>query len=448
MNKYLCTDDIENFSREFNSSRANKAAANAVISVGFAAAAKNRPAAMNAVHEYSLRLDNHGVSNQKQSGRCWMFAALNCLRYEVIHKLNLDSFELSQNYTCFYDKLEKANYFYETILETADEQEESRVLDFILRDPVQDGGQWDMISAILIKYGAVPQSAMPESACSLNTSEMNKLLHRMLRRDAAILRKACKDGKSPEELETLKESMLSKVYRVLCICLGKPPEKFDFKIRTKDGRYISDCALTPWDFYDKYIGIELSQYISLINAPTNDKPYYKSYTVQFLGNVLDGSPVKYVNVPIDVMKKAAIAQMKDGVPVWFGCDVGKYSDRVGGTLDLKAYDYETLLSTKFTMDKADRLEYGHSLMTHAMTFQGVDLDENGQPVRWCVENSWGSDPGNKGMYLMTDEWFDQYMYQVVVKRRYLDSDVLKAYDSEPTVLAPWDPMGSLAKTAH
>lgn len=444
MEKAITFDMLQRFDRDFHSSRANIVAMNAVTANGVNAAAKRQSAQIRAVHEYSLRLDQHGVTNQKSSGRCWMFAALNCLRFKVIHSLNLDKFELSQNYTLFYDKLEKANYFFECILSTLDEEVGSRYMDHLLQSPEQDGGQWDMISALITKYGVVPKSFMPETACSSGTKEMNTLLTEKLREDACRLRQAAGEGKSIGELRQMKKLYLKEVYRILCICLGTPPETFDFTIKAKDGSYICDRGITPKEFYNKYVGLDLSEYISLINAPTADKPYGRSYTVKFLGNVKDGAPVKYVNVPIETIKEAAIAQMSDGEPVWFGCDVGKYSERSGGVMDTQAYDYAALMSTSFDMNKADRLEYGHSQMTHAMVFQGVDLDENGKPIRWCVENSWGDDRGAKGMYLMTDEWFDEYMYQIVVQKKYLPAEIVAAYESTPIELAPWDPMGSLA----
>ncbi|MGM9522092.1 MAG: aminopeptidase C [Oscillospiraceae bacterium] len=444
MEKYISSTNLEQFEQNFHESRSNLIAMNAVTSNGVQAAAKRWQAPASAVHQYSIRLDQHGVTNQKASGRCWMFAALNCLRFQVIHKLNLDGFELSQNYTLFYDKLEKANYFYENIFATLDEPTDSRYIAHLLEAPEQDGGQWDMISAIISKYGVVPKEAMPETACSSNTKEMNTVLTEKLRGDASVLRSAHNEGKSLDELHAMKKDMLLEVYRILCICLGTPPEKFDFCIRTKDGRYIADRSITPHEFYERYVGVDLSQYISLINAPTEDKPYMRSYTVKFLGNVVGGTPVRYVNVPVEELKKAAIAQMKDGEPVWFGCDVGKYSDRDTGVMDLEAYDFETLFSTELKMTKADRLEYGHSQMTHAMVFQGVDIDGNGNPTRWCVENSWGEDRGAKGMYLMTDAWFNEYMYQIVVNKKYLPYEIVEAYESTPIELAPWDPMGSLA----
>ena len=237
---------------------------------------------------------------------------------------------------------------------------------------------------------------------------------------------------------------MAKIYDMLCISLGVPPKTVDLEVRDKDGNFIRDTGLTPQEFYKKYIDMDLNDYISVINAPTEDKPYYHSYTVKFLGNVKEGRPVKYVNLPIEELKKAAIAQMQDGEPVWFGCDVGKSSERENGMMMLDVYDKGDLFKTEFTMNKAERLDYGHSLMTHAMVFQGVNLDENGKPNRWRGENSWGKEPGKDGYYVMSDEWFDEYTYQIVVNRKYLSEKALAAYAEEPIKLEPWDPMGSLA----
>ena len=252
------------------------------------------------------------------------------------------------------------------------------------------------------------------------------------------------DGASLEELRAEKTRMLEEIYRMLCICLGQPPKTFDFEYTDKDGNYHRDANMTPKSFYEKYVGINLADYVSLINAPTADKPYGHSYSVSFLGNVKEGRIVRYLNLEIGELKKAAIAQLKDGEPVWFGCDVGKRSERESGIMDLDIYNLEQLLNTKFTMNKAERLDYCQSVMTHAMVFQGVNLDDEGKPNRWRVENSWGKDPGRDGYYLMTDRWFDEYLYQIVVNKKYLTKEQLAAYEAEPKMLSPWDPMGSLA----
>ena len=435
--------DLEKYEAAFDGSRTNAVAMNAVVNNGLYVTAKNYELARRNDHTFSLSLEQGEVTNQKGSGRCWMFAALNTMRFKIMHDLNIKQLELSQAYLFFYDKLEKSNYFLENILETLDEPTNGRLVSFLLQSPIGDGGQWDMIVNLVNKYGVVPKAAYPESTASSASREMDGCITEKLREYACILRRMHKAGAGLEELRARKDEMLSEVYRILCICLGKPPKTFDFAYRDKDNNYHCDRGLTPQAFYAKYVGWDLDDYVGLINAPTEDKPYGRSYTVRFLGNVKEGKIVRYLNLEIGELKKAAIAQMQDGHPVWFGCDVGKHSDR-SGIMDLETYKLEDLLDTRFTMTKAERLDYGQSLMTHAMVFQGVNLDENGQPDRWRVENSWGPDAGEKGYYVMSDRWFDEYMYQVVVHKKYLTAEQIAAYNAEPIELEPWDPMGSLA----
>ena len=444
MNHDITNEVLTEFSTAFSSNPVNRIAMNAVTSAGLLAASKNPMAQRESRHSYSISLEQGEITNQKQSGRCWMFAALNTFRFEVMKNLNLKTFELSQNYTLFYDKLEKSNYFLESILETLDEPTQGRLISFLLSAPLGDGGQWDMLCNLVRKYGVVPKEAMPETVASSATREMTAALTRKLREYACRQRKAYADGSTLDELRKKKEAMMEEIYRILCICLGEPPKTFDLEVTDKDDKFIRDTNLTGTAFFEKYVGLNLDDYVSLINAPTADKPYHRSYSVKFLGNVKEGCPVRYLNLPIEELKKAAIAQMKDGSPVWFGCDVGKDSSRDEGLLDTNTYQTDKLLGVTFGMNKAERLDYGESLMTHAMVFQGVNLDEEGKPNRWRVENSWGDAPGKKGYYVMSDEWFDEYMYQIVVNKKYLPDSYIAEYDSEPIMLEPWDPMGSLA----
>ena len=444
MDSSISQNLLDQLEKRFDENPGNRMAMNAAVSCGICASSRNYVTEREVPHEFSISLEQGAVTNQKRSGRCWMFAALNCMRFQVIKKQNLEDFELSQSYPLFYDKLEKANYFLESILDTLDEPTDGRLIAHLLAAPLNDGGQWDMLCSIVEKYGLVPKTAMPESVSSSATQEMVSYMTEKLREYACVLRKGHKAGKSMEQLKKEKEAMMETVYRMLCISLGKPPKTFTFEYRDKDGNFHREENLTPKAFYEKYVGLRLDDYVSVINAPTEDKPFYRSYTVQYLGNVKEGRPVKYVNLPIEEMKQAAIAQLKDGEPVWFGCDVGKRSFRDGGLMDTGIYDVETLFDTDFPMTKAERLEYGQSLMTHAMVFQGVNLDENGRPDRWRVENSWGEEAGKKGYFVMSDRWFDEYNYQVVVNKKYLSSKALEAYEKEPVRLNPWDPMGSLA----
>lgn len=415
----------------------------AVVNSGIEAVSMNQQSEIDMHFAFSKEIKTGKITNQKSSGRCWMFAGMNVLRKQVMEKCNLKTFELSQNYILFFDKLEKANYFYENILDTVDMGTDSRLIAWLLSGPLNDGGQWDMLVNIIDKYGVVPKWIMPETFHSSNTRKMTQLLTRKLRKDAAYLRRLSTKGTGIDELRNMKEKMLGEVYTVLCRCLGTPPEKFDFEYKDKDDNYSRKAGLTPKSFYSEYIDVPLSEYVSLINAPTDDKPFGRTYTVQRLGNVVGGNIVKYLNVPVEELKKAASSQLLDDEVVWFGCDVGKFLNRKLGIMDLNMYDFEAALGTDFELTKAEQLDYGDSLMTHAMVFTAVNIVD-GKTVRWKVENSWGDKSGNEGWFIMSDEWFSKYMYQVVVNKKYLTEEQLAALELKPIELKPWDPMGSLA----
>ncbi len=440
----ITNEMLNRFSADFNADKCHRIAMNAVTQNGVTKSAVSQAALREDVHQFSINLKQGEITNQKSSGRCWMFAALNTMRFEIIKKLNLETYELSQNYPLFWDKLEKANYFLENILATLDEPTNGRLIAWLLSAPLGDGGQWDMFCALVDKYGVVPKDAMPETACSSATGEMDKFLTLKLREYACQLRAQHAQGKSAQELAGEKDAMLSTIYRMLCICLGEPPRTVTLEARDKDDKFIRDAGLTPQEFFKKYVGWDLNKYVSLINAPTADKPYGRTFTVRFLGSVHEGRPVKYLNLPSAALKRAAIAQLKDGQPVWFGSDVGQWLVRQGGLMDMNVLELGQLFDTDFPLDKAQRLDYGESLMTHAMVLMGVNLDEDGKPTRWRVENSWGKDAGKDGYYIMSDKWFDEFTYQVVVDEKYLTDEERAQLKQEPIVLEPWDPMGSLA----
>ena len=310
--------------------------------------------------------------------------------------------------------------------------------------PQQDGGQWDMLCAIIEKYGIVPKSVMPETYNSSKSNELNSTLNLKLRKDATILRQLVADKASDDEIAAAKDKMLQEDYRILAFTLGEPVSEFDFEYRDDDKNYHIDKGLTPKTFFDKYVGWDLNDYVSIINAPTADKPYNHTYTVEMLGNVVGGRAVKHLNVSIEDFKQLAIKQLQAGQSVWFGCDVGQESERQKGIMDTKYYDKDALFNVDFSMTKAEKLDYGESLMTHAMVLTGVDLVD-GQPTKWKVENSWGEKVGTKGYFVMSDAWLDKYCYQVVVNKQFLPADLKTTQETEePTVLAPWDPMGALA----
>lgn len=429
---------------DFQDNSKLRAVENAVTHNGLLKSLETRQSQVENDHVFSIDLTKDKVANQKASGRCWMFAALNTFRHKLISDLNLDNFELSQAHTFFWDKYEKSNWFLEQVIATADQELGSRKVKFLLDVPQQDGGQWDMVVALFEKYGVVPKSAYPESVSSSNSRELNQYLNKLLRQDAQILREAVAAGVGAEGIRAQKEALLQEIFNFLAVNLGLPPRTFDFAYRDKDNNYHSDKNITPQEFFKKYVGLNLLDYVSVINAPTADKPYGKSYTVDMLGNVVGSRAVRYLNLDMTRFKELAIAQMQAGETVWFGSDVGQISDRQKGILATNVYDFDTAMNIFFTQDKAGRLDYSESLMTHAMVLTGVDLAENGEPLKWKVENSWGEKVGDKGYFVASDAWMDEFTYQIVVRKEFLTDEELAAYEAEPTVLAPWDPMGALA----
>lgn len=421
-------------------------ARNAVTSSGVRAAARDAEMAALATTTFDIQLEQGEITDQKRSGRCWMFASLNTMRYRIMKKLGIKTFELSQAYPLFWDKYERANWFFENIIATAEEELASREVAYLLADPLCDGGQWDMFRSLVKKYGVVPKEAMPETVCSSNTGDMNKYLTRYLRAGAKRLRDALAAGATADEARAVKQELMEGVYRMLAICLGEPPASFEVRIRDEKNELKASGTYTPQQFFAEFVDMNLDDYVSIISAPTADKPYLRSYTVKYLGNVVEDGTVRYVNLPIDALKRVAVAQLKDGLPVWFGSDVDQGFLSADGVLDPAALDVDALfgLPIETGLDKAARLDYGESVMTHAMTLQGVNLDEDGAPTRWRIENSWSDEHGKKGYDVASDAWFDEYVYQVVVDKKYLTDEELAAYEAEPTVLAPWDPMGTLA----
>ncbi|MGR6688242.1 C1 family peptidase [Furfurilactobacillus rossiae] len=440
----MTPDQIRRYENELSERKDASVLERAVKKNGILATAQDDIANVNMTPIFSIDLDTGHVANQKQSGRCWMFAALNTMRHAMKDTFNLPGdFELSQNYTYFWDKFEKANYFYENVINTADKPLDDRKVAFLMETPQQDGGQWDMICAIIEKYGVVPQSAMPETFNSSASGQINSLLNLKLRKDAVEFRELVANKASRAEIDEMKDRKLQEVYRILSYSFGEPVTKFDFEYRDSNKEYHIDRGLTPKTFYDKYVKWDLSQYVSIINAPTDDKEYNKTYTVEMLGNVVGGREVKHLNVSMEDFKQMAIAQLQAGQSVWFGCDVGQSSDRKNGIMDTKVYAKDELFDVDFSMSKAERLDYGESLMTHAMVLTGVDLVD-GKPTKWKVENSWGDKVGDKGYFVMSDAWMDEYCYQVVVNKNFMPENLQKAQEQEPKMLQPWDPMGALA----
>jgi len=421
----------------------NRQMQNAVTVTAVDNLALNRAVVTSLDDSFSCKLDDWSVTNQKRSGRCWIFAGTNLLRVGAMKKMNLKDFEFSQSYVFFWDKIERTNYFLESIIDTADRPDGDRTVDFLLANVLSDGGQWNMFVSIVKKHGLVPKTAMPESESSSNSSMMNKILKAKLREGAKRLRDMQGNGAGIAELRNAKHEILTVIYRILSIHMGTPPSRFEWQWRDKDNKFHRDGEMTPQEFTTKYITLNLDEYVCLVHDPRPGSPFGRTFTVAYLGNVIGGEPVKYLNVDIDMMKKIAMRTLLDGQPVWFGCDCSKQMDRDLGLWDSRLFDYESVYDTKFALNKADRLIYHQSRMNHAMLFTGVDVVD-GKSRRWRVENSWSDESGRKGFFIMDDSWFDEFMFEIAAQKSYLPENLQKALTLKPIVLPPWDPMGSLA----
>ena len=405
--------------------------------------ALNRNLVTEATHSFSTVLDEWGVTNQARSGRCWMFAGLNLFRAETRNALNVREFEFSQSYVMFWDKMERANYILEAVIETADRPVDDRVVAWLLHQPLGDGGQWDMFVSLIRKHGVVPKTVMPETESSSNSMRMNSGLNYQVRQGARNIRRIYAVEGGSDAMREAKQETLQAIYRILCIHLGNPPATFDWQWRDKDGEFHRDGEMTPLQFVEKYISTPMEDFVCLVHDPRQANPPGRTYTVQYLGNVVDGSRIKYLNVDIELMKDIAMRMLQDGMPVWMGCDTGKQMHRDKGLWDAELFDYASVYNAEFSMNKEERLEYHQTAMTHAMLFTGVDVVD-GKPRRWRVENSWDDKVGDKGFFLMNDSWFAEYMFEIAAPLSYLPDDLQRALDLEPVVLPPWDPMGSLA----
>ena len=440
----ITMDAINQFNQEFCQDPKNMLAMNAVTKNSITDVAMSRNAFVNAQHTFSHLVPLEGkATSQKSSGRCWIFAALNVMRLPLMAKHNLEEFEFSQSYMFFWDKFEKSNYFLESIIDTKEKPVDDRTIMWLFQTAISDGGQWDMFVNLINKYGVVPKDAMPESYASSNSGLMNRMILHKLREYAKQLRDLNQSGRQVSELRKLKNNQMQEIYRILCIFLGEPPKKFDWQFRDKDKKFFDFQDVTPKEFMEKHVPFNINDKVCLVNAPTKDKPLNNVLTVKYLGNIVEGFPTRYLNVDIDVIKQAAAASIKDGEAVWFGCDVGKRFHRDIGVMDMDLYDYNLVIGTDTALDKGARLDYGDSAMTHAMVFTGVDI-QNDQIEKWRVENSWGDKVGSKGYFIMTDKWFDEFNYEVVVDKKYISENILNIAKQKPIELNPWDPMGSLA----
>ncbi|WEV60024.1 C1 family peptidase [Bifidobacterium sp. ESL0728] len=535
--KAISAEDVRSYSENYNTgsaARANHVAANAAVKNGVIKAATSYEGTRELTHDFSIELKQGTITDQQRSGRCWMFASLNTLRYELMHRWKLEDFEFSETYLFFWDKFEKSNTYLENVLDTLDEPTDSRTFEAINAYPADDGGWWQMFVNLVNKYGLVPKSAYPESQNSKDSDAFTQYLTTKLHQFAIQLRQHHENGKSMDELREFKKKYMEDVYGICAISLGEPPAKFDWLARVKDGddddkdsggkstgnkeaktaeagkadsepdetaknsgdsaqlgnaatakvnnntddtdaakvaasastgahasksgnasdsaaktgenqgeagiderKQIVEHDITPLEFYHKYVPVDVNDFVTLCNNPMKSRPFYTHFQLKYSTNVAETGNLDFTNVPIDVLRKAAVDQVKAGHPIWFACDCMQYCVRDGGYFSKNAVRVDELFGTDFSIDKANGLEYGDYPSNHAMTITGVNLDESGKPNRWKIENSWGKSTGTDGYYVADGEWFDQFVTEVIIRKEFLDDKTLKTTQAEPVILDPW-----------
>lgn len=389
---------------------------------------------------FTYRVPQVGITDQKQSGRCWLFTGLNVLRSEAVIKHDLATpFYFSHCYSFFYDQLEKANLFLQAIIDTRSKPMSDQTVIWLFNHPIGDGGQFTGVSDNIMKYGVVPSDVMPETAASNNTSRMSSLIATILRQGGIRMRDAASKGASQQQLMNTKKELLKAVYRILVLNLGEPPLKFNYTLKDASGKVIASKEYTPQSFYHDLIGRDLcKEYVMIMNDPS--KEFNQCYEIEYDRHVYDGENWTYLNLPIEELKEMAIASLKENRMLYYSCDVGKQLDRKTGILSMDNFDYSSMAGMPLNMDKRERILTGASGSTHAMTLVAVDLDANGKPTKWMVENSWGAESGYKGHLIMTDEWFDEYTFRIVVEKRFLTEKAKALTKRKPIMLPPWDPM--------
>ena len=430
---------MQEISTSYQSTPADKALRNAIGANDIRKLALNQDNRQAMDTYFSVKVNSKGITDQQSSGRCWLFTGLNVMRAKAIAKYNLSSCEFSQVYSFFYDQLEKANLFLQGVIETAKQPMDSRQVEWLFKNPLSDGGTFTGVADVVGKYGLVPKEAMPETYSSENTSRISSLITLKLREEGLRLRQLAAEGKGKSQLQKEKTATLGTVYRMLTLAFGVPPTEFDYTVRDAQGKPLAVEHHTPKSFFEKYGDPQLlGSYVMLMNDPTRE--YYKVYEIDYDRHSYDGHNWRYVNLPIEEIKEMAIASLKDSTMMYFSCDVSKCLNSERGLLDLNNYDYGALMGTQFTMDKKQRIQTFASGSSHAMTLMAVDLDANGKPKKWMVENSWGANSGYKGHLIMTDEWFDEYMFRLVVETKYVPAKVQELLKQKAILLPAWDPM--------
>ena len=434
----ISAEMMQQIKQSYQNTASDKAIRNAIGSNDIRKLALNQDNLRAMDTHFSVKVNSKGVTNQESSGRCWLFTGLNVMRAKAIAKHNLGAFEFSQVYPFFFDQLEKANLFLQGVIDTSDKPMEDKMVEWLFRHPLSDGGTFTGVADIVSKYGLVPKDVMPETHSSENTNRMADLITLKLREQGLELRQMAAKGSKADALNQKKTEMLGVVYRMLVLNLGVPPTEFTWTEYNAQGEPVSTETYTPMSFLKKY-GDEhlLGNYVMLMNDPSRE--YYKTYEIDYDRHRYDGKNWTYINLPVEDIKEMAIASLKDSTMMYFSCDVGKFLDGKRGLLDVKNYDYESLMGTSFGMDKKQRVQSFASGSSHAMTLMAVDLDEEGKPTKWMVENSWGT-AGYNGHLIMTDEWFNEYMFRLVVETKYVPEKISNLLKRKPVRLPAWDPM--------
>ena len=419
---------------------AENALANAIAANSIDNLAQNRNNAAELDTYFSVETPKQAITDQKSSGRCWMFSGMNVLKANFAKRTDSLRVEFSQAYLFFYDQLEKANLFLQGVIDTGKKPIDDQRVQFFFKNPINDGGTFCGVADLTEKYGLVPKQVMPESYSSDNTSKMARLISSRLREDGLILRKMVAEGKKAADIEKAKTEMLATVYRMLALTIGEPPTQFTYAHRNKDGKAVGEPkTYTPQEFFKEVVGDKLNgTFIMVMNDPR--RPYYKTYEVELDRHTYDGHNWKYLNLPMDDIEQLAIASLKDGRKLYSSYDVGKMLDRKRGYGDTENFDYGSLMGTTFGMNKAERISTFDSGSTHAMTLTAVDLDANGKAKKWKVENSWGASWGQQGCMIMSDRWFREYMFRLVVDKKYVSEELLKLNEQKPVMVTPEDPL--------
>ena len=434
----ISNEMLKQIQSSYKNTSADKAIRNAIGGTDIRKLSLNQENQQGLDTDFSIKVESKGITDQQSSGRCWLFTGLNVMRAKAIARYNLPSLEFSQAYSFFWDQLEKSNLFLQGVIDTAKEPMSNQTVEWLFKHPLSDGGTFTGVADIVSKYGLVPKEVMPETYSSEHTSQMSSLIGLKLKEYGLELRESVQKGMDVKKIEARKTEMLETVYRILVLNLGVPPTEFDYVRKDVKGNPVETEHHTPMSFLGKYGDKNLlTNYVMVMNDPSRE--YYKCYEIDFDRHRYDGKNWTYVNLPVEEIKEMAIASLKDSTRMYFSSDVTQL-DSKRGLLDVNNYDFGSLLGTTFGMDKKQRIQTFASMSAHAMTLMAVDLDENGKPKKWMVENSWGAQSGYKGHLIMTDEWFNEYMYRLVLETKYVPKKVLDIFKQKPVRLPAWDPM--------